>query len=63
MLKNWITILFFNKFIVAGSCMLFVLSCSQASVQETSSSLRVSDILAGGSVVSQEIEIIKREFH
>jgi hypothetical protein len=30
-------------------------------VQETSSSLRVSEILIGGSVESQEIEIIKRE--
>ena len=41
--------------------MLFVVSCSQASVQETSSSLRVRDILAGGSVESQDIAIIKSE--
>jgi hypothetical protein len=41
--------------------MLVVVSCSQASVQETSSSLRVSDVLVGGSVESQEIEIIKSE--
>jgi len=41
--------------------MLFVVSCNQASVQETSLSLSVSDWLLGGSVESQEIEIIKRE--
>ena len=53
--------MFFKRFIVAGSCMLVVVNCNHASVQETSSSLRVSDILAGGSVESQEIEIIKSE--
>ena len=41
--------------------MLFVVNCIQASVQETSSSLRVRDIFACGSVESQEIEIIKSE--
>ena len=41
--------------------MLFVVNCSHASVQETSSSLRVRDILAGGSVESQDIKTIKIE--
>ena len=47
-------LLFTNKFIVAGSCMLVVVSCSQASVQLTSlsSSLRSGSSL--GSVVLHE---------
>ena len=41
----------------AGSCRLVVLSITQASVQETSSSLSVKVVLLGGSVVLQDAEI------